>query len=143
MPVRFRSDRVRFAQDFSKGGRTKQSFKAECDIKNIMKRFEKTGQVAHLARNPGAYMDLPEESDYQEAMNIVLQAERAFAALPSKVRQRFDNDPRVFLEFVDLGDRAALAELGLLSPEAAEKFAREKAAAAAAAASVPSGEVKK
>lgn len=37
-------------------------------------------------------------SDYQTALNQVIEAEEAFDALPAKVRARFDNQPVDFLE---------------------------------------------
>lgn len=81
---------------------TKQSFLEECDIKNILSDYNSTGQIRHL--NPRAaeaqYADLPVAQDFQTAMNIVLDADRAFADLPSSVRNRFNNSPALFLEFI-------------------------------------------
>lgn len=121
MTILDRNARVRQAQDFSAGGRTKQSFKAECDIKNIMKRFEKTGMVSHLSKYPGTYADLTGAPEYQEALQIVLDAGKAFEALPAKVRQRFRNDPFELLTFLDDPENEAEArEIGLLPEKAAE-----------------------
>lgn len=98
---------------------TKQEHLLSCDINNIIKDFSKTGQIHHISANAakGAYMDLPEELDYQAALNTVIDAENAFATLPSKVRDRFGNDPAEFLAF--MGDPQNLSEareLGLLKP---------------------------
>lgn len=81
---------------------TKQSFVEECDINNILREYSKTGQFNHMAQmqREGVYAELPDEMDFQQAMNIVVQSEAAFASLPSKVRNRFHNNPAEFLEFM-------------------------------------------
>lgn len=79
---------------------TKQSFKDECDINNIVRRFEATGVIDHLNRaaEAGHYTDLPGGLDLQEAYRQIHQAEAAFMALPANVRAEFDNDPVQFVE---------------------------------------------
>lgn len=83
--------------------RTKQEFRDECDINNIIKAFKVTGIVTHLNAKAaqGAFLDLPADVDYQSALNSVIRAEEAFMALPSKVRDRFHNDPAAFLQFME------------------------------------------
>jgi len=81
--------------------RTQQSFAAECDINNILARAQRDGFIEHVARNKAQYLDLADMPTYQEAMNVVAQANQAFDLLPAKVRLRFQNDPAQFLEFVD------------------------------------------
>lgn len=76
---------------------TKQSFAKECDINTILAKYLKTGQIEHVNRAAGTFSDLPPTSDYQEALNMVIQAETAFQALPSQLREHFDNDPALFL----------------------------------------------
>ena len=98
---------------------TKQSFKAECDVNNIIKSFKQTGMVQHINQRAaaGAYLDLPEGIELQEALNTVAAAEAAFMSLPSKVRDRFGNDPEQFLNFLhDPKNEAEARELGLLNP---------------------------
>lgn len=82
--------------------RTKQSFVAECDINNILKQYKKTGIISHInaAAAKGTYQDLPDQVDYQEALNTVIRAEESFATLPSAVRDRFGNDPAEFMAFM-------------------------------------------
>lgn len=81
--------------------RTKQEFLAECDINNIIALYKQTGIMTHISAKAaiGAYENLPDDSDFQSAMNTVIQAQDAFATLPSKVRDRFHNDPTEFLAF--------------------------------------------
>lgn len=95
---------------------TKQEFKDECDINRIMARALRHGV---LPQQPGAlYGDFSEVGDYQEAQNIILHAQQQFAALPSKVRERFDNDPANMLRFVsDPKNKEEGRKLGLYNPE--------------------------
>lgn len=80
--------------------RTKQSFKDECDINNIVRRFEATGILDHVNRAAaqGLYVDLPDGLDLQASLEIVRVANEAFAALPAATRSEFDNDPVKFVE---------------------------------------------
>lgn len=96
--------------------RTKQSFKDECDINNILKQYKSTGMLRHINEKAakGTFADLPAPMEYQDALNMVIQAEDAFAALPSKLRDRFNNDPQEFLAFQqDPRNQRELVELGL------------------------------
>lgn len=96
--------------------RVKQSFVAECDINNIIKTFSVTGQITHMSAHAkqGAYMDLPDDLDFQTAMNVIREAETAFATLPSKVRERFNNNPADFLGFMaDPNNQDEAIALGL------------------------------
>lgn len=95
---------------------TKQSFRDQCDINNILKQYKVTGQIQHISANAarGVYDDLPSDLDFQDALNLVLEAEKSFATLPSRVRARFSNDPQEFLAFsADPANAGELVELGL------------------------------
>lgn len=97
-----------------KTGRTKQSFKDECDINNIMRRFEKTGQITHLNKNAQQYGDFSEVPEFQEAHHIVMRTAEQFQALPARVRDRFANSPENFLKFVnDPQNAEEMVALGL------------------------------
>jgi len=39
--------------------------------------------------------------DYQSAANAVIAANQSFAALPAKIRNRFNNDPAALLAFIE------------------------------------------
>lgn len=98
--------------------KTLQNFKDECDINNIMKKFERTGMLNHAKAFEGGYGDFTDTPvDFQEAMNIVLRAEEMFATVPAKVRKEFDNDAGKFLSFVeDPANLERCRELGLALP---------------------------
>jgi len=92
---------------------TKQSFKDDCDINEIVKRHPyQIAESAALA-NQGMYDDiLP--IDYHQAMNISIKADRMFSELPSEIRNEFRNDPAQFFEFVnDPKNSERIIELGL------------------------------
>lgn len=113
------SPRLRVALAFPPEGRTKQQFKDECDINRIMKRYQQTGVIDHVNRAQPRFGDL-ETVDFQTAMNLVIDAEQRFLALPAEVRDRFGNDPARLLAFVgDEKNRAEAVKLGLLDPPAA------------------------
>lgn len=97
---------------------TKQSFAAECDINNIIKQYKVTGMFSHISARAaqGSYLDLPDPLDFQESLSVVAEAQRAFDTLPSKVRERFENNPTKFLEFMaDPANGEELVKLGLAS----------------------------
>lgn len=108
--------KLRIQQHFAADGRTKQSFKAECDINNIMARYLKTGVLEHVRQNVGQYLDVT-GADFQAAQELVAGAHSMFHSLPSAIRTKFDNDPAEFLEFMENPRNAEEArELGLLPP---------------------------
>lgn len=96
--------------------RTKQAHVAECDINNILKQYKLTGQIRHISAKAaqGSYQDLPDPQDFQDSMNLILQAEHAFSTLPAHVRARFGNDPAQFLGFMgDPANADEMVKLGL------------------------------
>ena len=99
--------------------RTHQSMAPECDINNIMRRFEKTGVLDHLNRYEGSYGDFTAvPSDYHEAINSVMETNEMFLTLPAKIRKRFGNDPGQFLDFVqDPSNQDDMIKLGIAFPK--------------------------
>lgn len=92
---------------------TKQADKDRCDINRIVNGYQKTGVITHTNGAAPSYGDAT-GVDFQEAMNLVLNAENAFMALPAAVRKQFNNDPAQFLEFTSNEDNLeAMYEMGL------------------------------
>lgn len=92
---------------------TKQSFKNECDINNIMAKYQKTGAVTHANDNQGEYGFATSE-DFTSAMQTVTRAQQLFDGLPSSIRSKFHNNPEEFLEFTqDESNDEEAYELGL------------------------------
>lgn len=119
--------RHRVVQDPGGPSMTKQSFKDECDVNVIMRRYEMTGLLPE-SRQDAQYGDVT-GLDYQEAMLLVADARSKFESLPARVRARFDNDPGAFLAYMEDPDPAELKELGLLNPEAIARLDQEAAEA--------------
>ncbi|WNK13446.1 MAG: internal scaffolding protein [Microvirus sp.] len=96
---------------------TKQSHKAECDINTILKQYQRTGIITHVQSARPQYTDLPDVLDYQSSLNLLLEADEAFASLPAKVRDHFNNSPAGFLAaFADPSQADTLRQFGLLKP---------------------------
>lgn len=94
---------------------TKQSMKDETDINNILKQYKRTGIIQHINSQEPIYTDLPDPLDYQEALNMQMNADSAFSTLPSVVRAYFNNDPTALLVALnDPSQRDKLMELGII-----------------------------
>lgn len=105
--------RVHPKTDPNEPSRTKQSFKDECDINNIMNRYIKTGEISHLNSTNPEYGFAP-DFDFSEAMEMVQRAQDLFDELPANIRERFDNDPGEFMAFCeDPANGPEAAALGL------------------------------
>lgn len=112
------SDLAKFV--FVRPSRTKQSFRDECDINNILRQFNVTGQLPIDGVQP-QYGDFSGITDYQSALNAVMEAQDSFLALPAKIRAKFDNDPALFVDFAsDEANRDELKAMGLLRQETAQ-----------------------
>lgn len=100
---------------------TKQEFKDETDINQIMHRYQRTGAIDHYAKWSPSYGEFS-ACDFQESLNLVNRARQMFADLPSSIRNLTES-PEGFLNFVqDPANAPKLVELGLVpSPPAAVK----------------------
>lgn len=100
---------------------TKTDMAEQCDINVIMSHYKKTGLIAHFAPGGARYEDLPDQSDYHEAMNLVTQAQRSFESLPAELRDKFSNDPARLLRFLeDPKNRQEAEQLGLIDARPSE-----------------------
>ena len=92
---------------------TKQSFREECDINNIMAKFQVTGMATHINEHQPQY-GFATSHQFFESMQIVAKANTMFEELPSSIRAKFRNDPAQFLDFVqDPNNAEELREMGL------------------------------
>jgi len=95
---------------------TQQHFKDECDINNILKQFNVTGQLPETTLSP-RYGDFTGIMDYHSALNQVIAAEDEFMALPADLRARFENDPAKLIDFLDnVENKDEAIKLGLVNP---------------------------
>ena len=104
-------------------GRTHQEFKDECDVNLIIPKYDRTGLLTHVNEAVAQYGDYSEVNEYQESMNLVLQAQQSFGEIPANIRAMFNNDPGIFFEFAtDPKNREKMVELGLAeAPQKTEK----------------------
>lgn len=100
-----------------------QHMKDEVDINNIIKKYDRTGLITHVNQSVAQYGDFSEVNEYQESLNMVINAQNAFDELPSSIRKRFGNDPGEFFEFATNPDNHdAMVELGLANPKIVENL---------------------
>lgn len=93
-----------------------------CNINNIMDKYRKTGLLEHVNQFRGNYGDFTSAPTYHEAFNKLVEAQEMFMTLPANVRDKFANDPGLFLEYVsDENNQAGMEELGLLPKKAPAK----------------------
>ncbi len=106
-------ERERVQTKVGKVSRTKQSFRDECDINKIVKRFETTGQVQHMNVRKPIYADVSNVADLAACLAAVDLAEESFMALRSDLRQAANHDPVEFLRMMDSDEgREKLEALG-------------------------------
>lgn len=99
--------------------RTEQSFREECDINTIVARFGVTGELPLTTKVP-MQGDFTTVVDYQTSLDMIRQADQAFAELPAAIRKRFGNDPSEYVEFVsDPANLDEVRKMGLARPESA------------------------
>lgn len=85
---------------FPKEDGAKQAFKDECDINNIIRRWQSTGVCeSHSSKKP-VYGDFSGMPSYHESLNAILKVEDSFHELPAEERARFENDPANFYDYV-------------------------------------------
>lgn len=94
----------------------KQSFKDECDINEIVRRFGLGEGLPENFRMPVSG-DFTGVSDFKSAMDLVADAQSMFMELPGELRARFRNDPQELMAFLEDGkNRDEALELGLVQP---------------------------
>ncbi len=93
--------------------RTKQSFKKECDINNILAKFAKTGVFDHVERRTAQYGEV-DGADLHTLMNVVAEGNSAFEELSPQLRARFKNSEQLLAFVGDESNRDEAIELGLV-----------------------------
>jgi len=116
------SPQLRVSIKFKGSGLTKQEFKDESDINQIMARYMRTGLIDNVTNKLPQFQDLDGQT-FTDAMQIVAESKSLFADLPSSIRNEFENNPAKFLDFVhDPENRPRMAEMGLLNEEATNTY---------------------
>lgn len=99
---------------------THQSFKSECDVNTIMDRFKTTGSLTDPTITPSRspiFGDFTNVPDFRGAQEIIIESNNLFMSLPSDIREEFDHDPALFLDYCsDPSNASDLVDLGLIEP---------------------------
>lgn len=107
--------------EFTELSLTQQQWKEDTDINNIIRNMG-NGLMPPMTEYPARYGDFSEPLEYQDAMNIVITANKTFEALPAEVRHRFGNNPQSFLEFATNPENVEdMVKWGLATVQDAEK----------------------
>lgn len=94
---------------------TQQHFAEECDINSIVKRASEGALVTHVNARVGQYGDFSNIPDYQQAFAVVQRANALFMDMPWETREKFSNDPRRMVEFLqNPQNREEAVKLGLV-----------------------------
>jgi len=104
-----------------------QHMKEEVDINNILYKYTQTGVMPFASQNP-TFGDFSNATDYHSAMNAIKDAQNAFNELPASLRERFDNDPSLLIDFLnDENNQNEAYELGLVNnPQVVSPIAESK-----------------
>lgn len=95
--------------------KTDQTFKDDCDVNLILRRYMKTGDQS-IFRQGGSYSDVSEVPDLLEAHLNLQRAKTAFDLLPSEIRKKLHNNPLMLEQYLsDPKNHEEAIELGLLN----------------------------
>lgn len=129
MQIRSRySDRVPVCLNTGSESFVQQHFADSCDVKKIIARFTRTGVIDHVNQSQPQYGDFTTVPSFEEAQALIAETSQYFAGLPAQIRDRFGNDVKQFLAFVN--DPANVDEgrkLGIFAPASASSETDEAA----------------
>lgn len=91
--------RKRVQITFNEPTLTKQSFKHECNINNIINKFSETGQIPNINQLEKQYGFAP-NIDLKTSLDMVKNLNEEFENLDPKIQQEFDNNPRNYAAFL-------------------------------------------
>lgn len=77
-----------------------QHYEDDTDINRIMKKHLSDRNQIREGGKRGQFLDLTTMPDYTEGLLQIKKADEAFASLPSSERERFQNDPAKFLDYL-------------------------------------------
>lgn len=97
---------------------TQQHHVDQVKVQNIIKRYDKTGILDHVARGVAMYGDYSKINEYKTNLEFVMAANESFAGLPSNIREKFSNDAGEFFEFAtDPKNKDEMIKMGLFPEE--------------------------
>lgn len=90
--------RVRTVQTDVGESLTVQSAKDDTDLNVIMERFKRGVALPEL--RPGMFGDVREMNDFMAVQDKRIEAEALFMKLPARMREQFDNNVAVFMDYI-------------------------------------------
>lgn len=97
---------------------TQQHHVDQVKVQNIIKRYDKTGILDHVARGVAHYGDYTAVNEYKTALDFVNQANQSFSDLPASIREKFSNNAGEFFEFAtDPKNKDEMIKMGLFPQE--------------------------
>ena len=97
---------------------TQQHFQEETEINNILRSHDRNGVIQHIHKGNAIYADFSEITDLSDALHQIKEAQAEFLNIPSKIREKFQNDAGQFFKFAsDPDNKDQLVEMGLANPE--------------------------
>jgi hypothetical protein len=92
---------------------TQQHQAKEADINYIVQQFGVTGMLPNSVNLP-TYQDFDAVFDYQQAQNLIIEANAEFLKLPSEARAAFNHDPGQLISYLENNpDPQMLLDLGI------------------------------
>lgn len=125
LPVNEKQNKRKRVQiTFTQPSLTKQEYKQETDINEIIRKYRATGELP--VRSGAIYADLSKITDYQDLRNTISEFEDYFDSLPSALRARFQNDPAMLVEWAsDPRNYKEATQLGLNVAKVADQVQQE------------------
>lgn len=102
-----------------KKARTKQSFREECDVNNLMKKYKKPELIPGIEDKirSAQFLDTTKVPSFEDAQQRIAEGHNLFSMLPADIRYKFNNDPASFVDFAsDADNMPALVKMGLATP---------------------------
>lgn len=99
---------------------TQQQFKQECDINYILSRYSETGCCDHVMNKEPRYMDCSSltAKTFQDHLEFAFDFEEHFDSLPQEIRDRFEDDPTLMMEYLsDESNYDEAVKLGILASD--------------------------
>lgn len=109
-------------QAFRLPSRTRREFREDCNVNIIMERFTKHAIPPKQNTVAPRFINAAAIPNLQTAMQIMIEADKAFGSLPALVRKHFDNSPIAFVEYAQNAENLEqLREWGIAPPAKVDK----------------------
>ena len=101
--------------------KTDPIFAEDLKIQNMIKKYDSTNLLELVSNKTPQYIDLSDVTDLQSAMTKIQDAQETFMEVPATIRERFQNNPQTFYNFVnDKNNIDELVNMGLATKPVGE-----------------------